>query len=68
MSRFIVRRIVEIVVVLAIMSLVIYALIGLMPGDPVDLMIASTATSAIRVSMPGRHWRYCCRVSATPCC
>ncbi len=41
MSRFVVRRIVEILIVLAIMSLVIYALIGLMPGDPVDLMIAS---------------------------
>ncbi|MDE2228910.1 MAG: ABC transporter permease [Alphaproteobacteria bacterium] len=41
MSRFVVRRIVEILVVLAVMSLVIYALIGLMPGDPVDLMIAS---------------------------
>jgi len=40
-SRFVVRRIVEILIVLAIMSLVIYALIGLMPGDPVDLMIAS---------------------------
>ncbi|MDE2512903.1 MAG: ABC transporter permease [Alphaproteobacteria bacterium] len=41
MSRFVARRTVEILVVLAIMSLVIYALIGLMPGDPVDLMIAS---------------------------
>jgi len=41
MNRFIVRRSIEILVVLAIVSLVIYALIGLMPGDPVDLMIAS---------------------------
>lgn len=41
MTRFAARRTVEILVVLAIMSLVIYALIGLMPGDPVDLMIAS---------------------------
>lgn len=41
MSRFVARRTIEILVVLAIMSLVIYALIGLMPGDPVDLMIAS---------------------------
>jgi len=41
MNRFVARRIVEILIVLAIMSLVIYALIGLMPGDPVDLMIAS---------------------------
>ena len=41
MSRFVVRRALEIAVVLAIMSLVIYALIGLMPGDPVNVMIAS---------------------------
>lgn len=41
MSRFVVRRLFEIVFVLAVMSLVIYALIGLMPGDPVNVMIAS---------------------------
>ena len=41
MSRFAAQRTVEIVIVLAVMSLVIYALIGLMPGDPVDLMIAA---------------------------
>ena len=41
MSRFVVRRLFEIIVVVAAMSLVIYALIGLMPGDPVNVMIAS---------------------------
>ncbi|MDE2165764.1 MAG: ABC transporter permease [Alphaproteobacteria bacterium] len=41
MSRFVIRRLFEIVLVLAAMSLVIYALIGLMPGDPVNVMIAS---------------------------
>jgi peptide/nickel transport system permease protein len=41
MSRFVIRRLFEIVLVLAAMSLVIYALIGLMPGDPVNAMIAS---------------------------
>lgn len=41
MSRFVIRRAFEIVVVVAVMSLVIYALIGLMPGDPVNVMIAS---------------------------
>ena len=38
MLRFAAIRLVEIVVTLALMSFVIYALIGLMPGDPIDLM------------------------------
>ena len=41
MSRFIVRRLLQALVVLLIMSFVIYGLIGLMPGDPLDTMIAS---------------------------
>ena len=53
MSRFLIRRALEILLVLAIMSFVIYALIGLMPGDPIDLMIASdphlTAADAVRL-------------------
>ena len=40
MSRYIASRLVEIVVTLALMSLIVYLLIGLMPGDPIDLMIA----------------------------
>ena len=40
MSRYLAFRAVEIVVTLAIMSLVVYLLIGLMPGDPIDLMIS----------------------------
>jgi len=40
MTRYIVQRLVESLVVLLIMSFVIYALIGLMPGDPIDLMIS----------------------------
>ena len=38
MTRFITLRLVEIAAVLVLMSFVIYALIGLMPGDPIDLM------------------------------
>jgi peptide/nickel transport system permease protein len=38
MIRFIATRLIEIVAVLALMSFVIYLLIGLMPGDPIDLM------------------------------
>jgi len=38
MIRFAAIRLVEIAVMLVLMSFVIYALIGLMPGDPIDLM------------------------------
>ncbi len=42
MLRFILRRSVQALVVLLVMSFVIYALIGLMPGDPLDEMLASS--------------------------
>ncbi len=38
MIRYAAIRLVEIAALMALMSLVIYALIGLMPGDPIDLM------------------------------
>ena len=41
MAQFILRRLVQCLVVLLVMSFVIYNLIGLMPGDPIDIMIAS---------------------------
>jgi len=41
MIRFTAIRLVEIAAMLVLMSFVIYALIGLMPGDPIDLMMAS---------------------------
>src|SRR5690606_3733138 len=41
MTRFVARRAIESLIVLAVMSVVIYALIGLMPGDPIDLMISA---------------------------
>jgi len=41
MSAFLIRRLIQSVIVIAIMSFVVYALIGLMPGDPIDIMIAS---------------------------
>ena len=41
MTRFILIRLVQVLVVLAVMSFVIYGLIGLMPGDPLDLMLAA---------------------------
>ncbi len=41
MSRVVISRLFESILVLGIMSFVIYALIGLMPGDPIDLMINS---------------------------
>ncbi len=41
MARYILRRILQTAVVLLVMSFVIYSLIGLMPGDPIDIMVAS---------------------------
>lgn len=41
MTRFVAIRLVQVLLVLAVMSFVIYALIGLMPGDPIDLMLAA---------------------------
>ena len=41
MAQFVVRRLVQCLVVLLVMSFVIYNLIGLMPGDPIDIMVAS---------------------------
>jgi peptide/nickel transport system permease protein len=53
MTRFIAIRLIEVAIVLALMSFVIYALIGLMPGDPIDAMIAAnphlTAADALRL-------------------
>ena len=40
MTRYLVGRVAEMLVVLLVMSAVVFGLIGLMPGDPVDLMIA----------------------------
>jgi peptide/nickel transport system permease protein len=40
MSRYLASRAVQTVVTLVLMSMVVYLLIGLMPGDPIDLMIA----------------------------
>lgn len=40
MTRFIAQRLVETVIVLLAMSFLVYVLIGLMPGDPVDILIS----------------------------
>ena len=42
MRGFIVSRLGQSALVLLVMSFVIYGLIGLMPGDPLDVMLAST--------------------------
>ena len=41
MTRHLVLRLVQSLAGLALMSFVVYALIGLMPGDPIDLMISA---------------------------
>src|SRR5260370_31695322 len=40
MTRYLAGRALETLVTLVLMSFVVYVLIGLMPGDPIDLMIA----------------------------
>ncbi|HJO97415.1 MAG: ABC transporter permease [Rhodospirillales bacterium] len=53
MTRYLAGRLVQSAVVLGLMSFVIYALMGLMPGDPVDLMISAdpkiTSDDAVRL-------------------
>ncbi|MCA0303438.1 MAG: ABC transporter permease [Proteobacteria bacterium] len=44
MTRYLVGRGVETALTLAVMSFVVYLLIGLMPGDPIDLMMAGDPT------------------------
>jgi peptide/nickel transport system permease protein len=44
MTRYLVGRLVETIVVLVVMSLLVYVLIGLMPGDPIELMISGDPT------------------------
>lgn len=41
MVAYIIRRIIHSLIVIAVMSFVIYGLMGLMPGDPIDLMISA---------------------------
>ena len=53
MTSFLLRRLGQAVAVLFLMSFLVYFLIGLMPGDPVDLMISSdphmTTEKALRL-------------------
>lgn len=57
MSAFLIRRLMQSLAVIAIMSFLVYALIGLMPGDPVDIMIASDPklTPADAARLRGLH-------------
>jgi len=41
MTRFILARSGQAVIVLLVMSFIIYSLIGLMPGDPIDVMLST---------------------------
>lgn len=53
MQAYIVRRLLQGIGVLLVMSFVIYGLLGLMPGDPIDLMIQAdpnlTTADAVRL-------------------
>ncbi len=41
MTRYVANRLVQILLVMLIMSFVVYGLISLMPGDPIDILIGS---------------------------
>lgn len=53
MTRYLAQRAVGMLVTLTLMSFVVYVLIGLMPGDPIDMMIAGdpkmTSSDAARL-------------------
>lgn len=57
MLSYLAQRLTEVLIVLLIMSFVIYALIGLMPGDPIDLMISANPelTSADAARLRALH-------------
>lgn len=44
MSRYLVGRLIQTIATLGLMSLVVFLLIGLMPGDPIDLMVSADPT------------------------
>jgi peptide/nickel transport system permease protein len=70
MVRFILRRCLSTLLVLLVMSAVIYSLIGLMPGDPLDVMLASSPGTTPEVvahlrsiygldqPLPLRYWHW----------
>ncbi|GGF10099.1 peptide ABC transporter permease [Aliidongia dinghuensis] len=70
MAGFILRRSLQALIVLWVMSFVIYGLIGLMPGDPLDVMIASNPGATPEViahlrqiygldqPLPVRYWHW----------
>jgi peptide/nickel transport system permease protein len=70
MVRFVLRRSLQAMIVLLIMSFVIYSLIGLMPGDPLDEMLASNPGATPQVvaqlraiygldqPLPLRYWHW----------
>ena len=41
MTRYSIQRLAESVIVLIVMSFLIYAIMALMPGDPIDIMVQS---------------------------
>ena len=57
MMRFSAGRLLESIIVLGVMTFVVYVLIGLMPGDPIDLMIAAdpSLTSADAARLKALH-------------
>lgn len=53
MSRFLAGRLLQTLFVLLLLSAATYALLGLMPGDPVDLMAGANPDIRSRRTSPG---------------
>jgi len=70
MTRYLAGRLIQILIVLSAMSFVVYGLIGLMPGDPIDIMAAGnpgmTADDVARLKamygldqpLANRYWHW----------
>ena len=75
MTRYLLSRLVQSALVLAVMSFLVFALMGLMPGDPIDVMITNIPglTSADAASLravygldrpwPERYWLWLVQVA-----
>ena len=54
MSRYLLSRVAQLVPVLLLISLVVFAIMHVLPGDPAELMLAGAEGGAITPGAPRR--------------